>query len=103
MFANNFKTMKTLFVLFFSFLLFTSGKALSQTVYINQSGSHYHTKSCELYTKNFEAVPLWKARDVHGKKPCEKCHPPTKETKAVPKKSTKPKPKPAPVPTTKKK
>jgi len=70
-------------------------KAFSQTVYINQTGTTFHTKACALYTKNFEGVPLWKARDVYGKKPCKKCNPPTKEVKTAPKK--KPVKKKAPV------
>ncbi|MBI4929698.1 MAG: hypothetical protein HY841_02970 [Bacteroidetes bacterium] len=86
--------MKKYLLLLFVFLLFSLSKIFSQTVYVNQSGNHYHTRACKLYTKNFEAVPLWKARDVYQKKPCEKCHPPTKDIKSVPKKKsgkTKPK------------
>lgn len=86
------------------FFLFFSSALFSQTVYVNQSGSLYHTNKCKLYTKNFEAVPLWKAKGPYGKKPCKQCHPPTVESKAVVKKtSVKPKPKPATVPASKKK
>jgi hypothetical protein len=67
-------------------LLFLTIKTFSQTVYVNQSGTTFHTKACKLYTSNFEAVPLWKARDVLGKKPCHKCNPPIKD--AVVKKKT---------------
>jgi hypothetical protein len=67
-------------------LLFLTIKVFSQTVYVNQSGTTFHTKACKVYTSNFEAVPLWKARDVLGKKPCQKCNPPIKD--AVAKKQT---------------
>ena len=90
--------MKKLLLLlpFFLFLLTTKG--FSQTVYVNQTGSTYHTNKCKLYTKNFEAVPLWKAQGPYGKRPCDKCHPPIHESKGgAPKKkgAAKPKPKPA--------
>jgi hypothetical protein len=70
-------------------------KGFSQTVYVNQTGDRYHTNKCKLYTKNFEAIPLWKAKGPYGKRPCDKCHPPTKETGAVAKKKKAPKPKTA--------
>jgi len=78
------------------FLLAT--KTFSQTVYVNQNAEFYHTKACKLYSKNFEAIPLWKALGPYAKRPCPKCHPPTKEIKVAPKKKpVKPKPKqPAP-------
>ena len=75
-------------IVFFFQLLLISTRLLSQTVYINQSGILYHTKACKTYTKNFEAIPLWKAREVYQKKPCPKCHPPTKESSAAPAKKT---------------
>ena len=86
------------------FFLLLSSDSFSQTVYVNQSGSLYHTNKCKLYTKNFESIPLWKAKGPYGKKPCKKCNPPTVESKTVVKKtSVKPKPKPATVPAAKKK
>lgn len=78
-------------VLLFLFSL----KAFSQTVYVNQTGTTYHTKACKLYTKNFEAVPLWKAKGPYGKKPCGKCKPPIKEGSTAAKKKPAAKPKPA--------
>lgn len=61
------------------FLLLFTVRAFSQTVYVNQTGNTYHTKKCKVWTKNFEAVPLWKAKGAYGKTPCPKCKPPTKE------------------------
>ncbi len=81
---------KILFLLPVCIFLF-SIRVFSQTVYVNQTGNCYHTNKCQLYTKNFEAVPLWKAMNAYGKKPCPKCHPPTKETKGGKKTGTKPK------------
>jgi hypothetical protein len=75
---------KCLLILPLLFLL--SLKVFSQTVYINMTGEFYHTNKCKVYSKNFEAVPLWKARDTYSKKPCQKCNPPTKEVKMIPKK-----------------
>jgi hypothetical protein len=96
--------MKKVILLFSFFCLLFAAKSFSQTVYVNQSGSLYHTNKCKLYTKNFEAVPLWKAKGPYAKKPCPKCHPPTVESKTVVKKTNvKPKPKTATAPATKKK
>ena len=92
------------FVKLFSALLtmlffIVASDLFSQTVYVNQSGSTYHTNKCKLYAKSFEAVPLWKAKGPYGKKPCKKCNPPTVESKgASAKKKAKPKPAPAPAP-----
>ena len=83
------KCMKKIIGLSFLFLLLVTSRSFSQTVYVNQSGTLYHTNKCKLYTKNFEAVPLWKAKGPYGKKPCPKCHPPTVESKAATKKTTK--------------
>lgn len=80
--------MKKHFLLLTLFFVLLSPKIFSQTVYINQTGDTYHTKACAIYTPKCEAVPLWKARDVLGRKPCKKCNPPTKDTKAVPKKKS---------------
>lgn len=68
------------------FILVLSLRAFSQTVYVNQTGNTYHTNKCKVYTKNFEAVPLWKAKGAYGKTPCPKCKPPTKEGKVAKKK-----------------
>ena len=74
------RTMKKYFLLLPFFFLLLSARGFSQTVYVNQTGNNYHTSKCKLYTKNFEAIPLWKAKGPYGKTPCSKCHPPTKET-----------------------
>ena len=92
---------KTLFLLSF-FLFLVSAKVFSQTVYINETGECYHTNKCKLYGKSFEAVPLWKARETYGKRPCNKCNPPTKEVKTVAKKKSAPKARPKTTPATKK-
>lgn len=91
--------MKKAALLVITFVLLLSAKTFSQTVYINQTGTLYHTSKCQTYAKSFKGVPLWEARDIHGKKPCTKCKPPTKDVKAAPKKkktTAKPKPKPKP-------
>jgi len=94
-----FITMKKYSLLFLVFLFLLSVKVFSQTVYVTQTGTTYHTKACKLYAKSFEAIPLWKAMGPYGKKPCPKCKPPIKESKSVPKKkSIKPKPKPVATP-----
>ena len=84
------KTPKAL-LLFAALFLLLSVKAFSQTVYFSQTGDKYHTKQCKSYNKNFEAAPLWKARDAYGKMPCPHCHPPTKDAPAPRKKAVKPK------------
>ena len=84
------KTTKAL-LLSATFFLLLSAMAFSQTVYISQTGDKFHTKQCKFYNKNFEAIPLWKARDTYGKKPCSHCHPPTKDAPAPRKKAVKPK------------
>lgn len=91
---------KHLLLLLPIFLLFLTVKSFSQTVYVNQTGTLYHTSKCPTWTKNFEAVPLWKAKGPYGKKPCPKCKPPTKETNVVAKKK-KPAAKPKPAATKK--
>jgi len=86
-------------LLFSAFFFLIVGSTFSQTVYVNGTGTTYHTRACKLYGKSFEAVPLWKAMGPYGKRPCPKCKPPTKESKSVPKKKpVKAKPKPVPVP-----
>ncbi|TAL63036.1 MAG: hypothetical protein EPN85_01100 [Bacteroidetes bacterium] len=85
--------MKKHLILLSVFLFLLSVKSFSQTVYVNQTGNTYHTNKCKLYTKNFEAIPLWKAKGAYGKTPCNKCKPPTKERKAVAKKKSAAKPK----------
>lgn len=95
--------MKKLILILSALFFFFCGKIFSQTVYVTPTGTTYHTKACKLYAKSFEAIPLWKAMGAYGRKPCPKCHPPTKETKSAPKKIVKPKPKPVSVPATKKK
>src|SRR5688572_3881161 len=92
--------MKKAALLIVTFVLLLSVKTFSQTVYVNQTGTLYHTSKCQIYAKSFEGVPLWKARDVYHKKPCTKCKPPTKYANVVPKKkkTTTAKPKPNPTP-----
>lgn len=87
--------MKKYLLLFPVFIFLLCARSYSQTVYINQTGNTYHTNKCKVYTKNFEAIPLWKAKGPYGKTPCSKCKPPTKETKAVAKKKPAAKPKTA--------
>jgi hypothetical protein len=97
MFASTkFRSMKKFLLLIPVILFFLSVESYSQTVYVNQSGSTYHTKACKLYTPNFEAVPLWKAKGPYAKRPCPKCKPPTRETGAAPKKKAAPKAKAKP-------
>ena len=90
--------MKKIFSLLSLIFLLSLCQSFSQTVYVTQSGSTYHTNKCKLYTKNFEAVPLWQAKGPYGKKPCTKCHPPTQESKSNTKKKKTVKPKPAVAP-----
>ena len=71
--------MKKILLAFCFLFALNLSKAFSQMVYINQTGTMYHTKACKLYTKNFEGVELWKAKNAYGKKPCPKCKPPIKE------------------------
>ena len=84
--------MKKKLLLLPAFLFLLLAKVFSQTVYVNQTGTTYHTDKCKLYTKNFEALPLWKAQGPYGKRPCDKCRPPIKETKAAENKNPAPKP-----------
>lgn len=94
--------MKKAAFLIVTLVLLAVVESLSQTVYINQTGTLFHTNKCRIYAKSFEGVSLARARDVYRKKPCPKCKPPTKETKVVPKKKkavpAKPKPKPVAAP-----
>lgn len=96
----NLLPMKKAALLVAAFVVLISAQVFSQTVYVTQTGTLYHTSKCPIYAKSFEAVPLWKARDVYRKKPCNKCNPPTKDVKVGPKKkkttTAKPKPKPKP-------
>ncbi len=85
---------KYFFILPILFFLATT-KIFSQTVYCNDAGPKYHTKACKYYSPNFEAVQLWKVRDIYHKTPCNLCHPPTKEVKGGGKKKA-PAKKPAP-------
>ena len=80
------KKQLTVFIFFlFSFVMLSGVQAFSQTVYVTQSGQHYHTSKCKLINKNSQSMTVSKAQMLNYT-PCDKCHPPTKESSASSKK-----------------
>lgn len=89
--TNHESIMKKKLVVIFAFFLLITVRVYSQKVYITQTGQHYHTASCKLVNKQSTALTLSQAFAA-GKTPCDKCHPPTKESgTSKKKKAAKPK------------